>query len=99
MYKYYIELGPAVNDEKYEIELPTISAHNLIIGTPYVDLGGPSTIKNMSRPGEVCNLNFNRRGWSESSYFKVDGEIFVNGGAKKKCQCIKWKANGMIACQ
>ena len=83
MYKYYIELGPTHNNEKYEIELPTISAHNLIIGTPYLDLSGKSTIKNMMRPGEYCELEFYKRGWSASSYFRVEGEIFAAGGGKK----------------
>lgn len=49
-YKYYIEMGPRHNNERYEIELPTISAHNLVIGTPYLDLSGKSTIKNLSKP-------------------------------------------------
>jgi len=53
-YKYYIEMGPKHNNERYEIDLPTISAHNLIIGTPYLDLSGVSTIKNLSRPNELC---------------------------------------------
>ncbi len=84
MYKYYVELGPAQNNERYEIELPTISAHNLIIGTMYMDLGGTSTIKNLSRPNEICQLEFHTRGWSQSSYYRVDGEIFANGGQKKE---------------
>jgi|LauGreDrversion4_2_1035121.scaffolds.fasta_scaffold245760_3 CRISPR/Cas system CMR-associated protein Cmr3 (group 5 of RAMP superfamily) len=83
MYKYYVEMGPKHNGETYEIVLPTISAHNLIIGKPYLDLGGESTIKNMQRPGEICKLEFHKRGWSESTYYKVDGEIFKNGGGKK----------------
>jgi hypothetical protein len=55
----------------------------LIIGTPYLDLSGISTIKNMMRPGELCRLEFFKRGWSTSSYFRVEGEIFNNGGGKK----------------
>ncbi len=78
-----MELGPAHNNETYEIILPTISAHNLVIGTPYLDLGGTSTIKNLSKPNEYCNLEFHKRGWSESSYYKVEGEIFNNGNGKK----------------
>jgi hypothetical protein len=39
-YKYYVELGPAQNNEKYEFDLPTVYANNLIIGTMYFDLGG-----------------------------------------------------------
>jgi len=72
-FKYYVELGPQHNNEKYEIQLPTISAHNLVIGNPYLDLGGKSTIRNMMRPGEICELEFHKRGWSASSFFRVDG--------------------------
>ncbi len=35
------------------------------------------------RPGELCRLEFFKRGWSTSSYFRVEGEIFNNGGGKK----------------
>lgn len=49
-YKYYVELGPKHGNEKYEIDLPTISAHNLIIGNLYLDLSGKSTIRNMTKP-------------------------------------------------
>jgi len=37
----------------------------------------------MMRPGELCRLEFFKRGWSTSSYFRVEGEIFNNGGGKK----------------
>jgi hypothetical protein len=52
LYKYYIELTP--HNEKYEITLPTVSAHNLIIGSPYLDIGGKTIIKNLSKPNEYC---------------------------------------------
>ena len=48
MYKYYIELLP--HNEKFEITMPAVSAHNLIIGTPYLDLSGKTYVKNMARP-------------------------------------------------
>jgi hypothetical protein len=40
-YRWYIELEGMGKDnsiERYEIMLPTMSAHNIIIGTPYMDL-------------------------------------------------------------
>ena len=83
-YKYYVELGPKHNNEKYEIELPTISAHNLIIGNLYLDLSGKSTIKNMNNPSEYCELQFYKRGWSQDSYFRVDGDIFDSSSVGKK---------------
>ena len=94
-----MELGPAHNNETYEIILPTISAHNLVIGTPYLDLGGTSTIKNMQKPNEHCVLEFHKRGWSESSYFKLDGEIY-NTGTKKSSPVYriegKWSESAVL---
>jgi hypothetical protein len=43
IYKVYVEL-PAYK-ELYEVSLPTVSAHNLIIGTLYLDIGGKSKIR------------------------------------------------------
>ncbi|CDW74380.1 oxysterol-binding protein [Stylonychia lemnae] len=72
--RIYVELD--ATNEKFEIQQPVVSAHNLIIGTPYVDLGGKSIIRNCSREGEYCELEFHKRGWSASSAFKLDGEVF-----------------------
>ena len=52
-----------------------MSAHNLIIGTLYLDLGGKSVIKNC-RNGEKAVLEYHKRGWTSSSAFKVDGDLF-----------------------
>ena len=38
MYKEYINLLPF--NESYEFCAPTLSVHNLIIGQPYIDVGG-----------------------------------------------------------
>jgi hypothetical protein len=38
-------------------------------------------IKNLSKPGEECELNYHLRGWSNSNSFKVDGTVF---NAEKK---------------
>jgi hypothetical protein len=42
-FRTYVEY-PDLN-EKYEIQLPPMSVHNLIIGTTYIDLGGRSDVK------------------------------------------------------
>jgi len=36
----FLEIG----DEVYKIIPPTLSVHNLIMGTPYVDVGGTATV-------------------------------------------------------
>jgi hypothetical protein len=51
----------------------------LIIGNLYLDLGGKSVIRNLTT-GDYCELEYHKRGWSSSSAFKVDGEVY----SKKK---------------
>jgi hypothetical protein len=75
MYKEYLELEP--HNERYEITSPSITAHNLIVGTPYFDLKGDGFIKNLDKPNEYCQLSFHERGWNKSNHFKVDGEIYA----------------------
>ncbi len=78
MYNFYVEFPQY--GEKYEIRQPVISAHNLIIGSPYVDLGGKSVIRNCTKEGEKCVLEYHRRGWTSTGAFKVDGEVFNSKG-------------------
>ncbi|CDW78464.1 oxysterol-binding protein [Stylonychia lemnae] len=73
VYRIYIEL--TTHDERYEISQPTVSAHNLIIGNLYLDLGGKSVIRNC-KTGDYCQLEYHKRGWSSSNSFKVDGEVY-----------------------
>jgi hypothetical protein len=68
MYKWYVQLegmGPGgAGVELFEIEQPTLSVHNLILGTPYMDIGGKSIVKNLTRKGETCTLEYFKKGWS-----------------------------------
>lgn len=65
------------------MELPVLSAHNLVIGRMYVDAGDEMTIRKVSkRDGtkvpdkeEVCVLNFTRSGLFTRQEFKVEGEV------------------------
>lgn len=36
-FRAYVDLPD--HGERYEVELPILSMHNLIIGTPYIDIG------------------------------------------------------------
>ena len=92
-HKEYIEL--LLHNEKYSIAVPGISAHNIIIGTPYVDLGGKSTIRNLSKPHEYCELEYHRRGWSQASYFRVDGEIYQGKELVYKIEA-RWNENATL---
>ena len=47
----------------------------------------------MAKPNELCELDFQKRGWSASSYFRVDGQIFANGGGKKDTPVYRIEGN------
>lgn len=70
-------------DETYELIMPMLSAHNLVIGTMYIDVGETMTVTNLARPEEKCEVRFERRGWFTSEAFKFTGEAFVKEGKKK----------------
>jgi hypothetical protein len=77
-YKKYMELLP--HNEMYEVAAPTVSVNNLILGTPYIDIGGKQTIRNLKN-GEYCVMEFHTRGWTGTGY-KVEGEVF---NERKQC--------------
>jgi hypothetical protein len=52
----------------------------LIIGTPYVDIGGKSVIKSLNRPGEYCEIEYYKRGWTSGNSFRLEGEVFNSKG-------------------
>ena len=81
-YKTYIEFGD--HNEKYEIDAPMFAAHNLIIGTPYVDIGGTSTIKSIEHPDLECLLTYTKRGWTTRDMFKVEGDVYRKNSKKKE---------------
>lgn len=77
VYMEYVDLDEF--GERYEIKLPTVSAHNLILGTPYIDLGGGSTVKILPKDGSSeiykCSLKYTKRGWFSKEEFKVEGQV------------------------
>jgi oxysterol-binding protein 1 len=62
-------------DETYELKLPVLSAHNLVIGQMYVDIGESMVVTNLKRPNERCEVKFERRGWFTGDSFKFSGEV------------------------
>ena len=74
LYKNYIELLP--HNERYEMNSPFVTVNNLIIGTPYCDLTGTQTVRSLTHPTDYCSLDYQKRGWSSSSYFKVEGSVY-----------------------
>jgi len=61
-FKEYIELKP--HKERFIMEQPNLSVHNLIIGSPYLDAGGKSYIRNVNCTDQYVELDFQKRGWS-----------------------------------
>ena len=57
-----LEVGAQRTKERYEIVWPIISAHNLIFGNLYVDMGDRMTIRNLNNR-EYALIDFTRRGW------------------------------------
>jgi Oxysterol-binding protein len=80
-YRTYIDLDRF--GERYEMQMPVLSAHNLVIGNTYADIGGKMTITKVAKPdgtkvddnGEMCILNFRRSGLFTAQSFQVKGEV------------------------
>ena len=64
VYRVYVHLDKF--NETYELNLPILSLHNLVIGSRYVDIGETMTVVNLSKPNEKCEVKFERRGWFSS---------------------------------
>lgn len=60
--------------EKFEIISPVMSAHNLVIGTTYVDIGDNMTVTNLTTE-DVALVKFTRRGWFVKESFKLEGTV------------------------
>jgi hypothetical protein len=81
-FKAYVDLDKT--GDRYEVDLPPMSAHNLVIGTMYIDVGETMTITNLQRPNEKCTVKFERRGWLSKEAFKLTGEVFAGGSGKQR---------------
>jgi len=51
-YRTYVELLDF--NEQYELINPSVSAHNLVFGTLYIDIGGTSSVRPMEDSGLKC---------------------------------------------
>lgn len=69
--------------EHYAIERINSQVHNLIFGEMYVEHTGIMTIRNMQL-GEVCQVEFKKRGWSGKGAYEVEGFAFSSSQPKDK---------------
>jgi hypothetical protein len=75
-----------MNNEVFRITCPTLSAHNLVFGTPYLDIGEKavvSRIRDENGEEDVYKMQFiitfTRRGWfNDNDNFKCEGELTLN---------------------
>lgn len=82
-FRAYIDLPDF--GERYEVEFPTMSMHNFVIGTPYIDIGEVLKIHKQDSDQKAI-INFHRRGWfgKDKDIAKLDGEICNEVDGKKK---------------
>jgi len=63
------------HNETYEFTAPTISAHNLVVGTLYLDMGGAGRIRILEKPEYEAKIKYFRRGWLSKDEFKLNGDV------------------------
>jgi len=96
-YKTYVELADF--NETYEITAPTISVHNIIIGTTYIDIGGTGSVRLLGNEELKCTIHFTKKGWLSKDEYKCEGEVVrVSEGSgkksKKRDNQLLYKING-----
>ena len=62
-----------------------ISAHNFIIGTMYLDIGGTFKTRCLTDPSLEINLRYTKKGWLTKEEYKVEGELsrIIKSGKKQ----------------
>ncbi len=77
IFNEYIDIDE--HGEKFEFEPPCLSFHNLVVGTPYIDIEGTGTLRDLKNPDKLATIKFHKRGWtSQENNFKVEGFIYRN---------------------
>ena len=81
--------------EKYEIINPNVSAHNLIIGTLYIDIGGTSSVRPLRNNNLTCILKWSKKAWFSSDMYNVEGDVIqVNNNKTDKKGTPLYKVHG-----
>jgi hypothetical protein len=78
LYKEYIELQN--HNETYELRPPSIRIQNIIFGSMYLDPASNAFIKNIHKPEQYADIEFHKRGWDHSTYFRVTGKVYSGPG-------------------
>lgn len=91
-YRTYVELKD--HRETYELMAPTLSIHNLIVGTPYIDIGGRFKCHILGQDNLKAEVRFHKRGWFSSENQKCEGEISEEMPGKSKKRRMLYKIHG-----
>ena len=73
--------------EHFTMNRPYTTANNLIIGTVYLDLHGKTIVTN-HKTGEICEMDYKRRGWGSKNAYCIDGVI------KDATGVVRWTLKG-----
>ena len=67
-----------------------MGAHNLVIGTPYMDIGGVSNVRLLSNSEIFAKIKYIKRGLFSKEECKIEGEVGrkSSGGKKAKNEQI-----------
>ena len=79
VYKTYVELLDF--GERYQLNNPCVSAHNIIIGTMYIDIGGSASVKIIGNSNIRAVLNYTKKGWFSKEEYKIDGFVEKYNGS------------------
>lgn len=91
-YRTYVDLPDY--KERYEIQTPSMSLHNLIVGTMYLDIGGTLKSKILDQPNLACQIRFQKKGWISREEYKCEGEVYETQPEKGKKGRMLYKIHG-----
>lgn len=78
-YKEYFEFP--LFEEKFEFMPGNKSIHNLIMGSPYLEVTGKSYLKNQACPNEeYVEIEYFRRGWTADTCHRLQGKVYSRAG-------------------
>lgn len=84
--------------EVFSLVPPNSSAHNLIVGSTWVDCHGDFSLLNTST-GARCSLYFTPCGWFSSGRYQVSGHIYDEEGKKVLALSGAWNSHlDMVKC-
>jgi len=77
-FKTFIELPDF--DEKYELSHPVISAHNIIIGKMYIDVGGHASTRILGNDKLKSEMKYTKKSWFSKEEYKIEGNVSQYNG-------------------